>query len=241
MNYPNNFPTHLSRRQTLQLLGMSGISYLLGSCNDAKLAGNIGDLSEPLNQSFEKLLVTPQHLIPEFPKSSIDPKALILNTYDTTPKIDPDEYRLTIDGEVKFPMELSLKTLKQLPSTSIVMQHVCVEGWAAIVQWGGCRLRDLATMVQPKDRVKYVLFQSADKYTESWDLGSALHPQTLLADRMNGEPLPIENGAPLRLAAPIKLGYKQSKWVTKVTFVSQIPPGGKGYWEEQGYEWFGGI
>ena len=96
-------------------------------------------------------------------------------------------------------------------------------------------------MVQPKDSVRYVLFQSADKYTESWDLASSLHPQTLLAYQMNGESLPAENGAPLRLAAPIKLGYKQSKWVTKVSFVSQIPKGGKGYWEEQGYEWFGGI
>jgi DMSO/TMAO reductase YedYZ molybdopterin-dependent catalytic subunit len=234
-------PHHLSRRQTLQLLGMSSISYLLGSCRNAELAGKIGDLSEPLNQSFEKLLVTPQHLIPEFPKSSIDPKALLLNTYDLTPEIDPNEYRLIIDGEVKLPIELKLPTLKQLPSTSIIMQHVCVEGWAAIVQWGGVRLRDLAKMVQPNPDVRYVLFQSADKYTESWDLASALHPQTLLAYQMNGEPLPVKNGAPLRLAAPIKLGYKQSKWVTKVTFVSQIPKGGKGYWEEQGYEWFGGI
>jgi DMSO/TMAO reductase YedYZ molybdopterin-dependent catalytic subunit len=90
------------------------------------------------------------------------------------------------------------------------MQHVCVEGWAAILQWGGFRLRDLATMLQPKDSARYVLFQSADKYTESWGLVSALHPQTLLADQMNGQPLLAENGAPLRLTTPIKLGYKLS-------------------------------
>jgi DMSO/TMAO reductase YedYZ molybdopterin-dependent catalytic subunit len=65
--------------------------------------------------------------------------------------------------------------------------------------------------------------------------------QTILATQMNGQPLPAENSAPLRLATPIKLGYKLSKWVTKVSFVSQIPKGGRGYWEEQGYEWFGGI
>jgi DMSO/TMAO reductase YedYZ molybdopterin-dependent catalytic subunit len=103
------------------------------------------------------------------------------------------------------------------------------------------KLRDLAQMVQPKIGVRYVLFESADKYTDSWDLASALHPQTLLVYPMNGQPLPVENGALLRLAAPIKLGYKQSKWVTKISFVNQIPRGGKGYWEEQGYEWFGGI
>jgi DMSO/TMAO reductase YedYZ molybdopterin-dependent catalytic subunit len=231
---------HLNRRQAIQLLGMSGIGYLLNSCS-SELTTQVGDFSEPLNQSFGELLVKPQQLIPEFAKSAIDPKALLLNSYDGTPEIDRDRYRLTIDGEVKFPMELNLKALNQLPQTSIIMQHVCVEGWAAIVQWGGFRLRDLAAMAQPKDSARYVLFQSADKYTESWDLASALHPQTILADRMNGEILPDDNGAPLRLATPIKLGYKLSKWVTKVTFASQIPRGGKGYWEEQGYEWFGGI
>jgi DMSO/TMAO reductase YedYZ molybdopterin-dependent catalytic subunit len=233
-------PNHLTRRQAIQLLGMSSIGYLLNSCS-SELTTKIGDLSEPLNQSFGELLVKPQLLIPEFPKSAIDPKALLLNSYDGTPKIDRDNYRLIIDGEVKFPMELNLKALNQLPQTSIIMQHVCVEGWAAIVQWGGFRLRDLAQMAQPKDGARYVLFQSADKYTESWDLASALHPQTILANRMNGEILPDDNGAPLRLATPIKLGYKLSKWVTKISFVSQIPQGGKGYWEEQGYEWFGGI
>jgi DMSO/TMAO reductase YedYZ molybdopterin-dependent catalytic subunit len=233
-------PAHLNRRQVIQLLSMSGMGYLLNSCS-SELTTQVGDFSEPLNQSFGELLVKSQQLIPEFAKSSIDPKALLLNSYDGTPEIDRDRYRLTIDGEVKFPMELNLKALNQLPQTSIIMQHVCVEGWAAIVQWGGFRLRDLAAMAQPKESARYVLFQSADKYTESWDLASALHPQTILADRMNGEPLPAKNGAPFRLATPIKLGYKLSKWVTKVSFVSQIPKGGKGYWEEQGYEWFGGI
>lgn len=234
-------PNHLTRRQAIQLLGMSGIGYFLNGCS-SELTAKIGDLTEPLNQSFSELLVKPQLLIPEFSKSAIDPKALLLNSYEGTPEIDVDEdFTLMVDGEVKFPMELSLAALKKIPFTSVIMQHVCVEGWAAVVQWGGLKLRDLAKMVQPKDSAKYVLFQSADKYTESWDLASAIHPQTLLAYQMNGAPIPDDNGAPIRLAAPIKLGYKQSKWVTKVTFTSQIPKGGKGYWEEQGYEWFGGI
>ena len=231
---------NLNRRQAIQLLGMSSISYILGSCSN-NLTTQVGNLSEPLNQSFGELLVRHQHLIPDFSASAVDPKALLINTYDITPEINPINYKLIIDGEVNFPTELNFFNLKKLPFTSMIMQHVCVEGWAAVVQWGGIRLRDLAQMVQPKDGVRYVLFESADKYTDSWDLASAIHPQTLLAYQMNGQPLPIKNGAPLRLAAPIKLGYKQSKWVTKISFVSQIPKGGKGYWEEQGYEWFGGI
>jgi DMSO/TMAO reductase YedYZ molybdopterin-dependent catalytic subunit len=234
-------PDRFNRRQTLQLLGMSGIGYLLGSCSDLQLAERVGNLAEPLNQSFEELLVKPQQLIPEFPTSSIDPKALLINTYQETPEIDLDDYRLTIDGEVEHPIQLSLSQLQKLPHSSMVIQHVCVEGWAAIVQWGGVRVRELAAMVRPKPSVRYAIFQSADEYYESWDLASALHPQTMLADRKNGAPLPIENGAPLRLASPIKLGYKQSKWVTQVTFSSQIPNGKKGYWEDKGYEWFGGV
>ena len=238
---PLHLPSHLTRRQTLQLLGMSGIGYLLGGCQDSNLAARLGDFSEPLNRSFEELLVKPQQLIPEYPVSAIDPKALIINSAEGTPKLELDAYRLTIDGKVDNPIRLSLPQLNKLPQASMVMQHVCVEGWAAIVQWGGVRLRDLAMMVKPKPSARYVIFQSADKYYESWDLASALHPQTLLASNMNGAPLPIDNGAPIRLAAPIKLGYKQSKWVTQVTFSSQLPKGRGGYWEDQGYEWFGGI
>ena len=155
-----NIDRHFSRRQALQLFGMSSLGYLLSSCNNSRLATKIGDLSEPLNQSFEELLVTPQRLIPDFPASSIDPNALIINTYDITPEIDPAEYRLIVDGEVKFPIELKLPVLKQLPSTSIIMQHICVEGWAAVVQWGGIRLRDLAKMVQPNAGVRSVVLRT---------------------------------------------------------------------------------
>jgi DMSO/TMAO reductase YedYZ molybdopterin-dependent catalytic subunit len=127
-----------------------------------------------------------------------------------------------------------------LPLTSMIIRHVCVEGWAAIVQWGGIRLREIIALSQPKSSVKYAYFKSADGYYESWDIASALHPQTLLAYQKNGAALPVENGAPLRLASPIKLGYKQSKWVTRVTLTSELSTV-KGYWEDLGYEWFAGL
>jgi DMSO/TMAO reductase YedYZ molybdopterin-dependent catalytic subunit len=98
----------------------------------------------------------------------------------------------------------------------------------------------LIQLAQPKPGARYVYFKSADGYYESWDLASSVHPQTLMAYQKNGQPLPIENGAPLRLAAPIKLGYKQSKWVTQITLVNELLPT-KGYWEDFGYEWFAGI
>ena len=229
----------LSRRRLLQLSGLSGASLLLGGCALDVFSENVGQVFEPLNQTFEELLLS-QKPVPEFPKIAIEPKQLLVNTYDETPDIDLDTFQLTIDGAVNHPLQLSMTDMQKMPLTSMVIRHICVEGWSAIVQWGGVRLRDLARLVQPKSSVRYVYFKSADGYYESWDIASALHPQTLMAYQKNGAPLPVENGAPLRLASPIKLGYKQSKWVTKITFVNKLPVA-KGYWEDQGYEWFGGL
>jgi len=229
----------LSRRRLLQLSGLSGASLLLGGCALDIFSDNVGQVFEPLNQTFEELLLS-QKPVPEFPKIAIEPKQLLINTYDETPDIDLDTFQLTIDGAVNHPLQLSMMDIQKMPLTSMVIRHICVEGWSAIVQWGGVRLRDLARLVQPKSSVRYVYFKSADGYYESWDIASALHPQTLMAYQKNGAPLPVENGAPLRLASPIKLGYKQSKWVTKITFVNKLLSA-KGYWEDQGYEWFGGL
>ncbi|MBW4515559.1 MAG: molybdopterin-dependent oxidoreductase [Timaviella obliquedivisa GSE-PSE-MK23-08B] len=229
----------LSRRHLLQLSGLSGLGLLLNGCGTSLFSNEVGQATEPLNQAIESLLLT-QKPTPEYPLSAIEPDKLLINTFDKAPQIDPAKFQLAIAGEVANPLQLSLADLQKLAFTSMVIQHVCVEGWAAIVQWGGVRLQDLAALVQPKSSARYVYFKSADGYYESWDLASALHPQTLMVYQKNGQPLSVDNGAPLRLASPVKLGYKQSKWVTEITFISQLPSK-KGYWEDFGYEWFGGV
>ncbi|BAY19149.1 oxidoreductase molybdopterin binding protein [Anabaenopsis circularis NIES-21] len=234
-------PRHLlTRRRLLQLSGMSSMGLLLSSCGTNLLSEQVGSLTEPLNLKVGELLLKAQTPVPEFPISAIEPNALLINSFNGTPQIDPATFRLIIDGEVNQPMQLSIADIQKLPLTSMVIRHVCVEGWAAIVQWGGVRLSDLLNLVQPKSQVRYAYFQSADDYYESWDIASVLHPQTLMAYQKNGQPLSAENGAPLRLAAPIKLGYKQSKWVTRITLTSTLSSK-KGYWIDEGYEWFGGI
>lgn len=232
--------SQLTRRQFFKISGISSLSLVLGGCGTPALEDLVGTLSEPLNQKVEKLIFNPQKPVPEFLSSEIQPEALIINTFRDTPIIDTEKYRLIIDGEVNKPLSLSMAEIQALPLTSMIIRHVCVEGWAAIVQWGGVRLQEIISLAQPKANVRYAYFKSADGYYESWDIASALHPQTLLAYQKNGAPLLVDNGAPLRLASPIKLGYKQSKWVTQITLKSYLTPF-KGYWEDQGYEWFAGI
>src|SRR6478672_1978853 len=230
----------LLRRRFLQLSGISGIGLLLGSCGSSLFDESVGKITEPLNLSVESLLLNPQKPVPEFPLSAIEPDALLINTFDETPDIDPENYRLIVDGDVNRPLSLTLADIQQMQLTTMTIRHICVEGWAAIVQWGGVRLRDIVAIAQPSSQVRYAYFKSADGYYSSWDIASALHPQTLMAYQKNGQPLALDNGAPLRLASPIKLGYKQSKWVTQITLVNNLMSS-KGYWEDQGYEWFAGI
>jgi DMSO/TMAO reductase YedYZ molybdopterin-dependent catalytic subunit len=225
----------ITRRQLLQWAGAGLMVNVAGTL----LYDPIGRISMPVNEWVEALLLSPQ-LTPEFPISAIEPDKLIVNSYRGTPSIDLANFQLKISGEVAKPISLKMADIQKMPLTSMVIRQVCVEGWAAIVQWGGVRMRDLLVLAQPLPTAKYVYFKSADGYYESWDLASVIHPQTLLAYQMNGQDLPPENGAPLRLAAPIKLGYKQSKWVTEVIVTSQLLPK-RGYWEDLGYEWFAGI
>ncbi|PSB24282.1 molybdopterin-dependent oxidoreductase [Stenomitos frigidus] len=233
-------PDSLPRRSFLRIAGLTGAGWIVSTAGLTLAESLAGKLFMPVNDRLDALLLNPQKLIPEFSASAIEPTALIENTFRFIPRIEPETFRLTIEGAVNNPLSLELASLQQMPLTSMVIRHVCVEGWAAIVQWGGIRLRDLIQLAQPKADVRYVYFQSADGYYESWDLASALHPQTLLAYQMNGAPLPAKNGAPLRLASPLKLGYKQSKWVTGITLVSDLSQQ-KGYWEDLGYEWFAGL
>ncbi|MBW4643256.1 MAG: molybdopterin-dependent oxidoreductase [Goleter apudmare HA4340-LM2] len=236
--YPHQ--PQFTRRRFFQISGLSGVSILLGSCGTPAFEDIVGTLSQPINQKVEALIFNPQNPVPEFALNEIQPEALIINSFRNTPIIDQENYRLIVDGEVNNPLSLTMAEIQALPLTSMIIRHVCVEGWAAIVQWGGVRLQEIIALAQPKTNVQYAYFKSADGYYESWDIASALHPQTLLAYQKNREPLPVDNGAPLRLASPIKLGYKQSKWVTKITLTSYLSPF-QGYWEDQGYEWFAGL
>jgi DMSO/TMAO reductase YedYZ molybdopterin-dependent catalytic subunit len=162
------------------------------------------------------------------------------------------DYRLEVGGLVAQPARFSLTELRALPSRTQITRHDCVEGWSAIAKWKGARLAALLEAVRPKPEARFVVFhcadpmteEGADFYYESIDLEDAFHPQTILAYEMNDAPLPIANGAPIRLRVERQLGYKHAKYVLRIELVesfAKIAGGKGGYWEDRGYQWFAGI
>ena len=160
------------------------------------------------------------------------------------------DWRLAVDGLVERPLALSLAQLKALKQRTQITRHDCVEGWSAIGQWTGVPLASLLGSAGLKPEAKFIVFHCADvlsgaKYYESVDLIDALHPQTIVAHSLNGEPLPIKNGAPLRMRIERQLGYKHAKYVERIEAVASLAgiAGSKGgYWEDRsGYQWYAGI
>jgi DMSO/TMAO reductase YedYZ molybdopterin-dependent catalytic subunit len=162
------------------------------------------------------------------------------------------DYRLAVAGLVAKPANFSLAELRALPGRTQITRHDCVEGWSAIAKWKGVKLSAILDAVQPAANAKYVMFYCADPmeedgtdfYYESIDMDDAYHPQTILAYELNDAPLPVPNGAPLRLRVERQLGYKHAKYVTAIALVDSFGnvAGGKGgYWEDNGYQWYAGI
>jgi DMSO/TMAO reductase YedYZ molybdopterin-dependent catalytic subunit len=162
------------------------------------------------------------------------------------------DWRLGVGGLVAKPLSLSLPELRAMPSRTQITRHDCVEGWSAIGKWTGVPLGSVLKLAQVMPHARYVVFHCADSlggseadtYYESVDLLDAFHPQTLLAYELNGKPLPVQNGAPLRLRVERQLGYKHAKYIMGIDVVAGLGGirGGKGgFWEDQGYEWYAGI
>ncbi len=132
----------------------------------------------------------------------------------------------------------ALLDLRALPQTSMVIKHVCVEGWSYIGGWSGPTLRSFLERVGADLRAKYVAFKTADDYPSSIDMATALHPQTLLATQYGGDTLADPFGYPVRLRMATKLGYKNPKWITAIEVTNTYPGG---YWEKKGFSWFAGL
>jgi DMSO/TMAO reductase YedYZ molybdopterin-dependent catalytic subunit len=154
-------------------------------------------------------------------------------------------WRLTVDGMAARPTTFSLAEIKSFPTNSHVTMIGCEEGWTYIGEWTGVPLSYILNRVGALPQVRYVVYRSIQPdWWESIDMADALHPQTLLAHRMNGAELPVPFGGPLRLRVPRQLGYKSVKYITRLTLTDSLKPFGKGLGSsapEGGYAWYAGI
>ena len=201
-----------------------------------------------LDDDVAEALYSPNRMVPTYRKSQITP---LRNNYDgATP--DPSYipgWRLTLEGLFSgLSVSLDLRSLlTRFTLHEQITRLVCVEGWSAIAWWSGLKFDDLLHAYPPMSQARWARVESSvnldsegnpDPYYMSLDLPTARHPQTLLATHYNGKPLTVEHGAPLRLLVPVKLGLKNVKAVTKITYTAGEP---KDYWAERGYSRYDGI
>ena len=233
-------PTAARRHFLRQSLSLGGLAMLSGcsvSTQDEaeKALMNVSRF----NDRVQAWLFNPQRLAPTYPASMIT-RPFPFNAFysvDKAPAVDAEAYRLEVSGLVADRRSWSLAELNALPQESQITRHICVEGWSAIGQWGGVRFSTFLKRIGADLTADYVGFKCADDYYTSIDMPTALHPQTQLTLSFAGQTLPRMYGFPMKLRMPTKLGYKNPKHIMAI-FVSNTNPGG--YWEDQGYNWFGG-
>ena len=195
---------------------------------------------QKFNDWFQAKIFDPHHLAREYAEQELTPVDgfRVNGKDDESPDVDIEAWTLRVEGLVAKPGSYTLKEIASLPKRVMNTRHYCVEGWSMIPRWGGTPLHQLLEYVGADTRAKFVGVECADDYTTSYDMPSALHPQTLLCYEAYDKPLTLDHGAPLRVVIPTKLGYKSAKWVQKLTVTNEMPGG---YWEDQGYDWFAGI
>jgi DMSO/TMAO reductase YedYZ molybdopterin-dependent catalytic subunit len=251
--------TNISRRKliTTGLAAGAGVS---GLGVAARLAqkygllppdhGGLYGIGETLTYGSHHLLASGS-LAREFPRSQISNPPFaneIAPPNETFKHLEAGrftDWRLDVDGMVARPGSFSLAQLKSYPSRSQITHLACEEGWSYIAEWTGAPLSQVLDLVRVHPQAKYVVYFSMDRgWWDSLDMAEAQHPQTLLAYGMNGAELPVSFGGPLRMRVPRQLGYKNVKFITRLTVTDSLKGFGKGLGSaspEGGYTWYAGI
>jgi len=236
-----NQSTDMKRRFLLGSATIGGLSLLTGCdiLNSGTTEAALMRISK-MNDVFQGWLFDQNRLAPTYHESMIT-RPFPFNAFyaeSQAPHIAGDDFKLKISGLVEEKKDWNLHDLRALPQHSQITRHICVEGWSAIGKWGGVMLSDFLRAVGADLNARFVGFECADDYYTSIDMATALHPQTIIALDWDGEILPTKYGFPMKIRIPTKLGYKNPKHVTKILVSNTF---NKGYWEDQGYNWFGGV
>ena len=192
------------------------------------------------NDRVQSWLFRPNHLAPTFSEAQVvkPPRFNAHYEVEDVKPVDGATWKLELAGLINDKRPWTAAQINALPKQEWIVRHICVEGWDYIGQWSGVNLRTFLERVGADLTARYVAFQCADGYTESLDMASALHPQTILATRYAREPITDPFGFPLRLRTATKLGFKNAKWVTAIEVTNTFS---ETFWSKQGFNWFAGI
>jgi DMSO/TMAO reductase YedYZ molybdopterin-dependent catalytic subunit len=248
---PNNLTPQqeLSRRTRRGFIGLGAGAVVAAAgwkwINHGYAAGE--DIPKPLRSMLQfnervarKTLFSHGNLVKTYPASAIG-NIKVNGLEGMSDDFDPNQWMLSVAGlGGGEPMKLDLDDLKSLPRHEQIIDFKCVEGWSTVTQFAGARLSDFTAKFAPgSEKAGYVSMVTPDEgYYVGMDTPSALHPQTLLAWEMNGEPLTNEHGAPLRLSMPVKYGIKNIKRIGSITYQQEEPAD---YWGERGYDFYAGL
>jgi DMSO/TMAO reductase YedYZ molybdopterin-dependent catalytic subunit len=230
-----------ARRQFMKYSISLGSLAMLTGCDtssDEALDKMLTGISR-FNDRVQWALFNPDRLAQTYPDSMIK-VPFPFNAYydvDQVREVDGATWKLEVSGLVADKKSWTLADLAALPQMAQTTRHICVEGWSAIGRWGGVPFKTFLEKIGADTTAKYIGFKCADDYFTSIDMPTALHPQTIMALTFADHTLPAEFGYPMKIRMPTKLGYKNPKHVMAIS-VTNTNPGG--YWEDQGYNWFGG-
>jgi DMSO/TMAO reductase YedYZ molybdopterin-dependent catalytic subunit len=252
--------SQLFSRRKLITTGLATAAGASGLAVAARLAGRYGlippdhggiyGVGETLTYAGQRLLMANHSLAREFNRSQITKSVPV----DGNPPEKEDyqrllagkfaDWRLQVDGLVARPSFLSLAELKSYPSRTQITHQACEEGWSFIAEWTGVPLSYVLNVAGVLPQAKYVAYFAFDESWDSLDMPEALHPQTVLAYGMNGRELPTPHGAPLRMKVPRQLGYKNVKYLFRITVtdtLKNVRNGQGSISPDYGYSWYAGI
>jgi DMSO/TMAO reductase YedYZ molybdopterin-dependent catalytic subunit len=243
----------ITRRKAI-IAGLTSLGgLLLPGCSDKKLPptyGNILRMGDALTYTAQRSLLPGQSLAKEYGYADISSFPATGTTNPGNPAIgkayseaysrlqnkDFTEWRLSIAGKVARPGSYSLADLLKLPSKKQITRHTCEEGWTAIAEWTGVPLGIILQSAGILPSARYINTYAYDGYIDSIDLLDAFHPQTMLAYGMNGRPLPVPHGAPVRLRVEKQIGYKSVKYLQRIIVTDEFTDTG-----DSGWAWYTGI